>query len=514
MLHRRAFVTGVSALAMLCGLRAGLGQGAVTTRRSVRGMAANDPDLAAYRRGVAAMKALPPSDPRNWSRFAAIHASFCPHGNWYFLPWHRGYLVSLENIIRDLAEKPDFALPYWDWTADRQLPPAFAAGNPRTNPLNHPRPELSPGETMPDDMVGPQVISRILASPDFEAFGSVRPRGQNSTNAQWQRRVGAKTELEFNPHDGVHGAMGGDMAQVGPAPRDPIFYLHHANVDRIWVMWNGRGNGNSPEQMWRDFAFSRNFIDGGGAPWDVTVNDLQAPAALGYRYDDEEGPFAADLDFERYATEATNPIAGSLQAYRRFAGSPVQPSGRLQRYGEATGGGFYAAAADNNQAAAHERAINIPVPLGRPLSDVLKPEPMAAASPLERRPYRQCVWAVLRDCDAPTDPSTRVRVFVNRDGSDPRARSSDPHYVTSLSFFGAGHGDHHAQHGGHHRHHAPPSPAATTSIAIDLTPALSRLRGTRHVRTDKLTVQLMPYCRRANKSTSVMRPRRVEIAIL
>ncbi len=59
-------------------------------------MSANDPDLAAMRRAVAAMKALPQSDPRNWIRFADIHRNFCPHGNWYFLPWHRAYIASFE----------------------------------------------------------------------------------------------------------------------------------------------------------------------------------------------------------------------------------------------------------------------------------------------------------------------------------------------------------------------------------------------------------------------------------
>jgi tyrosinase len=513
MLHRRAFVTGAGVLgaAMLSTLRISVGQGATGTRRSVRGMTANDRDLAAYRRGVAAMKTLPASDPRNWIRFADIHRSYCPHGNWYFLPWHRAYLVALENIIGDLAGKPDFALPYWDWSAMRQLPPAFAEGNARSNPLNHLRPGLQRTAALPDDMVGSQVMSRILASPDFEAFGSARPRGQNSAAAQWQRRLGAKTELEFNPHDGVHGALGGDLAQVNVASRDPIFYLHHANVDRLWAIWNARGNANSPEAIWRNFAFNRNFINADGSPWNVAVNNLQSPAALGYRYDDEEGPFAADIDFSGAAAVTDDPLGTSLQAYRRLGESASPRPGGLQRYGSPSGGAFYVAAADNNQAAAHERAISIPVSLGRPLSEIIKDGPMAAASSAGRRRNRQCVWAVLRDCEAPTDPSTRVRVFVNREGVDPGARAADPHYVTSMSFFGAGHGDHRAQHS--HDLQAQPSTGGT-SVSVDLTPALSRLRGTKYLRTDKVTVQLMPICRSGNKSTSVVRPRRVEIAIL
>jgi hypothetical protein len=144
-------------------------------------------------------------------------------------------------------------------------------------------------------MVGPQVISRLMQSPDFEAFGSSRPRGQDSAASQWQRRAGSKTELEFNPHDGVHQSIGGNMASVDLSSRDPIFFLHHANVDRLWSSWNARGNANSSEAMWRNFAFNRNFLTGGGAAWDVSVGDLNSTPALGYRYDGDDSPFAANV---------------------------------------------------------------------------------------------------------------------------------------------------------------------------------------------------------------------------
>lgn len=87
MLDRRAFiVAGGTSLAMFGARVQVSAQRMTVTRRSVRGMSMNDPDLAAMRRAVAAMKALPPGDPRNWVRFSEIHGTFCPHGNWYFLP--------------------------------------------------------------------------------------------------------------------------------------------------------------------------------------------------------------------------------------------------------------------------------------------------------------------------------------------------------------------------------------------------------------------------------------------
>src|SRR5258708_35688257 len=106
MLNRRAFLAaGGSSLAMLGAAQPLRAQGAAVTRRSVRGMTANDPDLAAMRRAVAAMKALPQSDPHNWVRFAEVHRNFCPHGNWYFLPWHRGYILAFERVVRELSGK-------------------------------------------------------------------------------------------------------------------------------------------------------------------------------------------------------------------------------------------------------------------------------------------------------------------------------------------------------------------------------------------------------------------------
>src|SRR3954451_13419469 len=47
--------------------------------------------LESYKKGIAAMLQLPPTDPRNWYRHAFTHVFDCPHGNWWFLPWHRGY---------------------------------------------------------------------------------------------------------------------------------------------------------------------------------------------------------------------------------------------------------------------------------------------------------------------------------------------------------------------------------------------------------------------------------------
>ena len=77
------------------------------TRRDLATLAANDPIIETYRAAVAAMKALPASDPRNWNRQAQIHFDLCPHSNWFFLPWHRAYLLYFEQICCELTGNDD-----------------------------------------------------------------------------------------------------------------------------------------------------------------------------------------------------------------------------------------------------------------------------------------------------------------------------------------------------------------------------------------------------------------------
>jgi tyrosinase len=500
MLDRRSFLmAGGSSLALL-GAPTTIGaQGATVTRRSIRAMAANDPDLAALRRAVAAMKALPSSDPRNWIRFADIHRNFCPHGNWYFLPWHRAYILSFERICRQLSRKPDFALPYWDWTADRRFPAAFSAGDRISNPLNHPRPGVANGFRLTDDMVGSQVISRIMQSPDFEAFGNTRPRGQDSADAQWQRRAGSATELEFNPHNSVHQAVGGNMALIPLASRDPIFFLHHANVDRLWGEWNRRGHANSPDPLWRDFVFNRNFVNPNGSPWNVAVGDLGSTPALGYRYDDDNGPFAADL-----VRPTGDLMTEKLGAYRRLDPRALAGAGAgMRRIDLPAGGAVQVAVADNQQIASRDRPIAISVPLGRPLGESVGPQAFAFRPDRPRAmKYRRYVWAVLRDIDQPLDTTTRLRVFCNSREISARTQLSDPGYATSVSFFGG--------HAGHDGEWAP----AGASVCVDLTSALARMDGQHTMRGDRINLQLLPHCGNSEANASNIRPRRVEIVIL
>jgi tyrosinase len=78
--------------------------------------------LASYANAIEVMLKLPPEHPHNWFRNAFVHLMDCPHGNWWFYVWHRGFLGYFEQVLRKYSGDPTFAIPYWDWTELPQIP--------------------------------------------------------------------------------------------------------------------------------------------------------------------------------------------------------------------------------------------------------------------------------------------------------------------------------------------------------------------------------------------------------
>src|SRR5215210_7708482 len=208
----------------------------IRTRQNVAGMTSDHPTLAAYRTAVREMKNLPESDPRNWRRQAQIHQNNCPH---------------------------------WNWTRTRSIPAPFWEGTLRDTTK-----AIGPNAEISGQFVGRSVIDGILRQTNFELFGSFRPQGQNSTDPSWQRAGGASAELEARPHDQVHVWVNGNMVTF-MSPLDPIFWLHHCNIDRLWAEWNAGGRANTSSSLWRDFTLR---------PFNTLVRDLQSITQLGYTY--------------------------------------------------------------------------------------------------------------------------------------------------------------------------------------------------------------------------------------
>jgi tyrosinase len=66
--------------------------------------------------------------------------------------------------------------------------------------------------------------------------------------------------------------------------RDPIFFMHHCNIDRIWALWRAAGNQDTSDPLWRDMQFKDHFFNTDGSIWSPKVSELQDHEALGYTY--------------------------------------------------------------------------------------------------------------------------------------------------------------------------------------------------------------------------------------
>jgi tyrosinase len=249
-------------------------------RRDLGSLAANDPLVLRYAEAVKAMKALDASgDKRGWTYQQSIHTSWCPHGNWLFLPWHREYVYRFEEICREVLHDDSFALPYWNWQEMRKVPAGFRLP---TSPLYHPRsPWTILGSAIPWFYTASFMMEAILSETCFLDFAS----GALSEGMEQTQGV-SSGPLEGIPHDNIHVWLGGDMAGINTSPRDPIFWMHHNMIECVWVEWNvGRRNPNTNDPRWTNHAFTE-FIarDGTPAPSITPLGMALYPLFL-YRYD-------------------------------------------------------------------------------------------------------------------------------------------------------------------------------------------------------------------------------------
>ncbi len=470
------------------GTLSSLAASAVPIRRSLHGMALNDPDLSTYRDFVGLMLGKDQSKPLSWLGYSLQHGvygggfKYCPHGDWYFLPWHRGYVSMYEQAARELMKNPSFAMPYWDWTVDRTMPSAFTDSqyNGKSNPLYVAGRTLSTSNwPLKDSVVGPAVMQSIYAETVFQRFGTSKNPAQNSLDMSWVvRGGGTQGTLEANPHNNIHNFIGMYMPTAG-SPRDPIFMMHHGNIDRIWAYWNGLGRSNTSgmdsatANLWLKMNFANNYIDSNGNTYGAVVQNLQSTTALGYTYDNL--PPKADgrvFDPERnQRLTALFELGSSVKSAQVFGLLPDV----------------------ENQAAT----------LTAPLSKTARLHPatrdtVLATAPTERHGAE--VFALLREIEL-TPGIESLKVFVNAPSVSPDTPESDPHFVTRIGFFA------HGEHDAHHK--------AAPSILVDLTDTLRRLATEKLLGGESITVQLLPELRAGSDPEAERAvPASVEIGIL
>jgi tyrosinase len=354
------------------------------TRRNIATLPSNDPIIQTYRAAVTAMQALPAGDGRNWTKQAQIHLNHCPHGNWYFLPWHRAYLFYFEEICRTLTGNDDFALPYWNWTSSPSIPAPFWSGSL----LNTTRVATSTSQASAGS-VGATVMNNILSQPNFLLFASGMATGQRDFSSYGQ--------LEGTPHNYIHGFVGGNMGTY-MSPLDPVFWCHHNMIDCCWVDWNiVRGHPSTNDPQWVDFEFVGNFVDGGGSPVNIKVAPTLLMPLLSYQYDSCAPPTGTSND--------------ELQAFVK-RGARV----RLEYLDRAPLRG------------------HVELAVGRPstLTIPARPERLTSAA---RATGQEQVVLTVGEVTLPRNGDFYVDVFINRPDAGPTTPETDPHFAGSFAFF-------------------------------------------------------------------------------
>jgi tyrosinase len=428
------------------------------TRKDARDLSDDEADK--YREAFRRVKAIGPERPVwqdggiqvpsqaglnkiGYSYQALIHTNNCPHRNWWFLPWHRAYLFTFEQVLRaavaDYKPAVSLAVPYWNWTEENSLPRIFTE-DPSTNPLYDERRFSFP---ITDEDVGREVIRNAVDNIDtFPPFGSGRVCSK--------RAMGAEGPLEHGPHDSVHGSVGGFTDENDPstfgtmtAPLtsafDPIFWSHHSNLDRLWNVWLSqtghvtpsfddpcRSGSSVSSVTWGNMRFDE-FVDATGAPINRTSREYME-----------------------------DPILASV-TYKPFGGAPVPfvaPAAPKERNPMPVAEMAAAVTAD----APLELTLGQPITLQAPVAEQLRTR-LSAIRDAVAEPASFVVEKVLPPQGF---AAVRVRAFLNNPNATAETSYKDPSYIGYFAFFAGPHG---------HGHEADQG----ADYVLNLVPAIKRL---------------------------------------
>lgn len=271
-----------------------MGTTTVVSRENIASWAPDSEKLYLFRRAVEAMQEISDTalmDERGYQWVAGVHGGFgglpyCHHGDLNFITWHRPYVLDLELKLRaqiatiaDQAAADEWRLPYWDWAAEGVvgLPEAFTAETYEDHGTTKPNPLLSRPYRLSYPVTG-------IAQPHDRTW---RDPGALEDLQELRSQVqAALQEPNFNyfssaieqPHNGLHLWVGGFMITFRSS-FDPIFWVHHCNIDRhFWLWQQDAGDMASIPQAVRDFECQ---------PFDF--RDIRAAAffdtrTLGYTY--------------------------------------------------------------------------------------------------------------------------------------------------------------------------------------------------------------------------------------
>jgi hypothetical protein len=233
-------------------------------------------DLEALNKALSIMKQKNCSDPLSWYYQGSIHwvpdtiknNSLCetyhspvdlkeawdncthtPGGQEkiHFLVWHRLYIWHFEKIVRKLSGYEDFSLPYWAYTnlnqSDKILPKTLRDKN--SSLYEEARfSELNEGKPVSGEIERALDLTNLMQYQNFKSFSYAI---NGAPHGAMHDYIGSGNDttgtLQFNNKITGGVTNNGLMGWVPTAGFDPVFWLHHSNIDRIWQQWTNSTNG-------------------------------------------------------------------------------------------------------------------------------------------------------------------------------------------------------------------------------------------------------------------------------
>ncbi|KAI3339961.1 hypothetical protein F4824DRAFT_518066 [Ustulina deusta] len=238
----------------------------------------------------------PISDPKwasaartRYDDFVAVHTNVTPviHGTGNFFAWHRYYLWTYETALREECGYKGYQ-PYWNWFSHRDnllesplfdgsdtsmggngeffkhngsligggalwLPSGNGGGCVKSGPFKDMQVHMGPALPSMDNFVpvgggsndyNPHCLRRDMTSYVTKTWGTtanllnVTIGAASSTIRDFQQEIDGSRFLEnIGFHAMGHAAMAADGADLYTSPNDPVFYFHHAMLDRVWWLW-------------------------------------------------------------------------------------------------------------------------------------------------------------------------------------------------------------------------------------------------------------------------------------
>jgi tyrosinase len=268
-----------------------------------------------YAQAVQIMKSRPAGDPRSWtfwwythaipmSKSAAIQQVFggasspaadlaqkawwtCqPHQSGQntdnFLPWHRMYVYFFEMLVGAVLRDDTFTLPYWDFSPG--LPSSQSGIMPQA--FRSPNDSLLASLYMQDRNSG--VNSGSPIDTQYPGVFSTASAMAETTYSPHSPQQGFCNTLNSGIHSAVHVLVGTltNMGYIPASAQDPVFWVVHCNIDRLWASWNRAGYLN-PTDL--DFLSNLFWFPGpDGEAVSIKIGDVMSIAQLNYTYQEFE----------------------------------------------------------------------------------------------------------------------------------------------------------------------------------------------------------------------------------